>query len=259
MNKAARLLGQARRDNTGVSLADNLSSLSEDQAYAVQAALHQWQEAEGLGRIGGYKIGCTTAVMQEIVGVPNPVFGGLLEPNIFQNSATFALKDFQRVGIECEIAVRLNADLPASGAPYELAQITAAIGTCMAAIEVVDNRYGDFLAQPSAVLIADDFFQSACVLGAEISDWRSLDLAATEGRTYIDGRLAGSGLGVEVLGHPLQAVLWIAGRMAALGRDLKAGEVILTGSLTPVQWLDNGPAEAVISIDGLGDVGALFT
>lgn len=259
MSEAARILGQARLAHTAVSLPAELIPANEDQAYAVQANLHDWQAAEGQGRVGGYKIGCTTAVMQEIVGVPDPVFGGVLDSNVHHDCATFAFKDFQHVGIECEVAVRLCADLPASGGPYGREQVEAAIGACMAAIEVVDNRYGDFLEIPSPVLIADDFFQSACVLGAEVTDWRGLDLAASEGRVYINGSQQGSGLGAEVLGHPLQAVLWIANRMAALGRGLKAGEFILTGSLTPVQWLQSAPAEAVISIDGLGDVRAVFT
>jgi len=258
VSEAANILGRARLGNTGVSLAANLVPVNEDDAYRVQAALHEWQNAQGQGPVRGYKIGCTTAVMQEIVGVPNPCFGGVVESTVHQGSGNFNAKDFQRVGIECEVAVRLSSDLPASETLYDMSQIEAAIGACMAAIEVVDNRYGDFLSLPATVLIADDFFQSACVLGAEVTDWRGLDLAAVEGRVYIDGSQQGSGLGAEVLGHPLQAVLWLANRMSALGRGLKAGEFILTGSLTPVQLLDTAPARAVISIDGLGDVQALF-
>ncbi|MBC8269142.1 MAG: fumarylacetoacetate hydrolase family protein [Rhodospirillaceae bacterium] len=258
MSEAADILGRARLGNTNVSLPAGLVPANEDDAYKVQAALHDWQRSQGQGPVHGYKIGCTTAVMQEIVGVPNPCFGGVLKSRVHHGSADFSFKDFQRVGIECEIAVRLSSDLPASDTPYDLARIEAAIGSCMAAIEVVDNRYGDFLSLPATVLIADDFFQSACVLGAEVTDWHGLDLADTEGRVYIDGSQQGSGLGVEVLGHPLQAVLWLANRLSSLGRGLKAGEFILTGSLTPVQWLDTGPARAVISIDGLGDVQALF-
>jgi 2-keto-4-pentenoate hydratase len=258
VSEAAAILGRARLANNGVSLAADIVPANEDDAYRVQASLHEWQGSKGQGPVRGYKIGCTTAVMQEIVGVPNPCFGGVLESRVHQGSAGFAFNAFQRVGIECEVAVRLSSDLPASDAPYDMARIEAAIGTCMAAIEVVDNRYGDFLSLPATVLIADDFFQSACVLGAEVSDWRGLDLAGVEGRVYIDGNQQGSGLGAEVLGHPLQAVLWLANRMSSLGRDLKAGEFILTGSLTPVQWLETAPARAVISIDGLGDVQALF-
>lgn len=259
MNKAAHILGRARRDRAAVSLPVELIPLGEEAAYDLQEALHEWQGEQGQGQISGYKIGCTTEVMQQIVGVPNPVFGGVLDVNVHQGSANFASRNFQHIGIECEIAFRLCADLPARDEPYELPQLEAAIGSCMAAIEVVDNRYGDFLDMPSPVLIADDFFQSACVLGGEITDWRGLDLGTCEGRVYIDGRLQGSGTGADVLGHPLNAAVWLANRMSGLGRDLKAGQFILTGSLTPVQWLDEDPHEAVISIDGLGDVGAVFS
>lgn len=258
MSDAARLLGEARRDNTGIYLPGELVPENEDRAYSVQADLHAWQERQGQGRVAGYKIGCTTPLMQEIVGVPNPTFGGVLENRVFQGEATFPFSDFQKPGIECEIAVRLCADLPASGAPYGRARVENAIGACMAAIEVVDNRYGDFLSVPAPVLIADDFFQSACILGTEVKDWRGLNLAETEGRTYINGRFAGSGPGSEVLGHPLEAVAWLANRLAGLGRELKEGDFILTGSLVAVQWLEGVPAEATISLDGLGDVRVMF-
>jgi len=256
--RAARSLGRARVGNTGVSLPGELIPANEKDAYAVQAALHAWQQSEGHGAISGYKIGCTTALMQEIVGVPNPTYGGILETNVHHGEATFAFGDFRKVGIECEIALRLSGDLPAAGAPYDRHALEAAIGACMAAIEVVDNRYGDFLKVPPGLLIADDFFQAACVLGPEVKDWRGLDLAQAEGRTYIDGALKASGPGSEVLGHPLQAGVWIANRMASLGRGLKEGDFIMTGSLAAVQWLQSAPCEAVISIDGLGEVRALF-
>ena len=174
---AAEMLGLARRNKVGVALPGTLIPENEDDAYGVLNALHQWQDMQGEGNVVGYKIGCTTPTMQEIVGVPSPVFGGVLDVNVHHENRAFAFDDFQQVGIECEIAVRLSADLPASGAPYDRADVEAAIGACMAAIEVVDNRYGDFLSLPPQVLIADDFFQSACVLGPEVQDWRALDLA----------------------------------------------------------------------------------
>jgi len=258
VSEAAEMLGQWRLANRPVSLPEDLAPLDEDQAYGVQKSMHKWLEDHDHGPLGGYKIGCTTKTMQDIVGVPNPTFGGVMAPRVYQDEATFNFSDFQQVGIECEVAFRLSADIPASGAPYDRAIISAAIGACMAAIEVVDNRYGDFLSVPAPVMIADDFFQSACVLGTEVKDWQGLDLAAAEGRTFVNGKLAGSGFGSDVLGHPLDAVVWIANRMASLGRGLKAGQFILTGSLVAVQWPEQAPVEAVISIDGLGDVGVKY-
>ncbi len=256
--EAASLLGQARLSNSGVSLPENLIPANEDDSYAVQSLVYKWLESQGQGRFRGYKIGCTAAKMQEMLGVPHPAFGCVLENNTFYDEATFRVKDYQRVGVECEIAVEMASDLPASQAPYDYFSVEAAIGPCRAAIEIVDNRYGDFLSTPAVVMMADDFFHSACVLGPEVRGWRDLDLAQVEGRTFIDGRLADCGPGSQVLGHPLETVVWLANRLATLGRELKAGEFILTGTLAGVQWIDSAPADTVISIDGLGDVKAAF-
>ncbi len=191
--------------------------------------MHEWQRTEGQGLVSGHKVGCTSAATQKILSVSNPCFGGVIESKVHQVSVNVHTKDFQQVGIECEIVVGLSADLLVKKIQYNMPQNEAAIDTCIAAIEVVNNRYGDFLCHPTTVLIANDFFQGSFVLGAEISDWRGLDLADTEGRVYINGRLQGSGLGADILGHPLQVIFWLANRMSALGRGLNAGEFILTG------------------------------
>jgi len=251
---AASWIAAARRDKALVLPPDALRPADEDAAYAVQAALHAVEQAGGKGARIGYKIGCTTPIMQRAVGIDSPAYGGVLARNVFRGRGDFSFGDFHMPGIECEIAVRLERDLPTARAPFTRADIDNAVGACMAAIELVDNRYGDFKVCPAPVLIADDFFQVACVLGAEVSDWRTLDLAAAEGRTFVDGRLCGTGLGADVLGHPFAAVVWLANRLADRGESLKAGEFVLTGSLVSVQWIDKAPCNVAISIDGLGEV-----
>ena len=248
------MLGEQRHGGQLINFSEDLRPANEEQAYAVQAALHDWQRKNGQGDIAGYKIGCTTPVMQEILQIPNPAFGGVLENRVFMNHADFSFADFQKPGIECEIALRLSADLPPDGAPYTRETVMPAIGACMAAIELVDNRYGDFLSIGAPVMMADDFFQSACILGPEVGDWRDLNLAEIEGRTFINGKLAGSGPGSAVLGHPLEALVWLANRFAAMGRTLRAERIVMTGSLVAVQWIETGPVDVMISIDGLGDV-----
>lgn len=251
---AARHLVQLRQNQQPVSFPADLRPGDEDQAYAVQADVHRLQQEKGQGGLAGYKIGCTTPVMQSILQIHNPVFGGVLEQRVFRDHAEFSFADFRKPGIECEIVLRLGADLPLGDAPYTRDTVMPAIASCAAAIELVDNRYGDFLSAGAPVMMADDFFQSACILGADVKGWRELDLAKVEGRTFVNGKLAGSGPGSDVLGHPLEALVWLANRFAALGRNLKAGDVIMTGSLVAVQWIDAAPADIMISIDGLGDV-----
>ncbi len=79
--------------------------------------LHRWQQVNGQGQIGGYKIGCTTMVMQELPQIPSPVFGGIPANRIFSDKAELPFSQMHMPGIECEIAMRPGADLPLGGAP----------------------------------------------------------------------------------------------------------------------------------------------
>ncbi len=125
-------------------------------------------------------------------------------------------------------------------------------------MEIVDDRYGGFQNVGVPTLIADDFFHAACVVGSSVEDWQGLDLAALAGRTLIDGDEAGRGVGADVMGHPLDAVVWLADRMAAIGESLRAGQFVTTGSMVAVQWLGDPPVEATVFVEGLGEISARF-
>jgi len=257
--RAAELIGEARNEDRRVGpLPIDCAPENEADGYAIQSALHGWLTQTGSGALVGYKVGCTTPVMQEIVGVPNPAYGGIMTTGAYRGSAEFAAGAFQNPGIECEVAVRISTDTEIGRVNYDRSSIASHVGTCMAAIEIVDNRYGDFKTAGAPLMIADDFFHAACVLGLEIEEWKDLDLAALEGCTIIDGAPAGTGLGAAVMGHPLEAVAWLANALAARGRNLTAGQFVLSGSFVAVHWIDAYPTEAVVNIDGLGTVNARF-
>ena len=255
---AARLLDGARRAHHPVEpLPDVCRPLDAKAGYAVQDALHAHQAAHGMGGLAGYKIGCTTRVMQEMLGIDSPCAGGILARNVFQARAAFRLSDCVGAGAECEIAMRLSRDVPASGAPYSGERAGEYVESCMAAMEVVENRYSDFAALGVPTLIADDFFQRAVVVGEPVHAWREVDLAAAVGTTTVDGAEAGRGVGADVMGNPLEALAWLANALAERGRSLGRGDIVLTGALVAVQWLD-GPADVVAAVSGLGRVDARF-
>jgi 2-oxo-3-hexenedioate decarboxylase/2-keto-4-pentenoate hydratase len=160
--------------------------------------------------------------------------------------------------VECEIAVRLAHDLPAARAPHDRTAVAAAVGACMTAIEVVDDRYADYRALDTPTLVADDFFNAGCVLGAPRAPWRALDLAALRGRMTINGAEVGTGRGGDILGHPLAALAWLANDLAARGQQLHAGEFVLLGSVVETRWAEQGDLVA-IEIDGLGAARAEFS
>ena len=127
----------------------------------------------------------------------------------------------------------------------------------MASIEVVDDRYADWRTIGTPTLIADDFFNAGVVLGSPVRDWRRLDLAALAGRMLINGVEVGRGVGADILGHPLDALAWLADNMASRGRALKAGEFVTLGSLVATNWVAAGD-EVLIEVEGLGEARATF-
>jgi 2-oxo-3-hexenedioate decarboxylase/2-keto-4-pentenoate hydratase len=157
--------------------------------------------------------------------------------------------DYRRVGVECEIAVRLGRDLSAGSAPVTAASVRDAVAAYMAAIEIVDDRYADWRTTDTPTLIADDFFAAGCVLGEPVAD--PGDPAALVGTTTINGVEVGRGKGADVMGHPLNALAWIATSLAARGTNLRQGEIVLLGSLVETKWLERGDHVA-IAIEGLG-------
>lgn len=232
---------------------------SEEEGYAIQDALASELQPTGLGRRVGHKIGCTTKVMQDYLQIPNPCAGGVYEGTVRHERGTFPLSDFVRVGVECEIAVRLAEDLSPRATAFTREDVARAVGACMVAIEVVDDRYTDFTKLGAPTLIADDFFGAGCVLGGEITDFEPFELARVSASMLIDNASVGSGVGSDVLGNPLDALTWLANNAAGRALNgLRAGDFVLLGSLVQTKWL-NGPCEVRAVNDPLGEIVAVFT
>jgi 2-keto-4-pentenoate hydratase len=209
-----------------------------------------------VGPLVGYKIGCTSGVMQRYLGIPHPCGGGAFAKGVHNSGVSLRHGDFVRVGVECEIAMRLSRDL-ATGTAYTADSVAPAIDAYHPAIEIVDDRYADWRSIGAPTLVADDFFAAGCVLGAAVSRAKAPDLLEVIGRAAINGVEAGRGTGADVLGHPHAALAWLANHLAAGGKQLRAGQIVLTGSLVQTIWLKAGD-KAVRELSGLGTVAAEF-
>jgi len=172
MNKileAAQAIATARRDRTPLrALAADVAPQNEADGYRIQDAVHDLLAAD-VGALVGYKIGCTSAVMQQYLGIPHPCAGGVFEKGVHASGVSLRHGDFVRVGVECEIAVRLGRDLAPSSAAFTAESVAGAIEAYHPAIEIVDDRYADWQTIGAPTLVADDFFAAACVLGAPVS------------------------------------------------------------------------------------------
>ena len=241
------------RDGTRFSLDEESAPRTVDEAYAVQEAF-QDIISQARGPVAGYKIAYTTTTMQQNSGVSEPGAGVILAKNIYYSPATLESADYLRLGIECEVAARLGKDLPASRAPYNRDQIAEAVDAIMPAFEVIDGR-GSEIPDRQARLhasIATNISNAGIVLGSPVADWRKVDLAASSASMTINGELVGEGHGSDVMGHPLEPLVWLANMLAIRGKSLTAGTVVITGSIVTPKFLNPGDV-ATVAIEGIGE------
>lgn len=250
---AAALLAarHARRRHTPLD-----EALRPPDLAAAAATQHALALRLGAAPPAGFKIGATAKRMQEYLGLAGPAAGFMAASGVHQTGAKLCFADLLAPGAECELAVRLARDLPPEPCTPEVA--AAAVADLFAAIEVVENRYPDLAALGTPTLIADQVFHAAAVLGAPHPGWRALDLLPLAGRIMVDGQERGAGRGGDLLGDPMRALAWLAGSVvAAAFGGLRAGQVILLGSVTPPIWLD-GPCTIEVAFPPLPPVNVAF-
>lgn len=242
--RAAALLARHRREGRPFAgFDDDLRPRDSAEAYATQSALDDLLAAGG-DVSAGWKIGCTTPAMQEYLGIHEPAGGQIRAASVQSGAGRVVRAGLVRPGVECELAVRLAHDL---AAPCDRQSARAAIGSVMAAIEIVDERYDDWRELDAATLTADDFFGAGAILGREDVPWRELDLGAVTATMRINGEDVGSGVGADILGDPLAALVWLVNGPASES-GLCAGAIVLLGSLVVTRWVEQGD---VVTIDNV--------
>ena len=252
IQQAAQTLSGQFRAKQLYALEDRLMPSGLEEAYLIQREF-QNDISKDQGPIAGYKLAYTTAVLQQANGVSDPCLGIMLANNIRYSPCTLTAADFLQLGLECEVGVRLSGDLPPSGAPYDREKVSAAVESLTATFEIIDIRRNPDLDPKVQFLtgVAANIFNAGVVLGEPVSDWRDLDLPGAYGSMTINGEVVGGGHGSDVMGHPLEPLVWLANKLAEQGLGLSAGMVIITGSIVSPKAVNAGDT-ASITIEGLG-------
>ncbi|WP_207481225.1 2-keto-4-pentenoate hydratase [Arenibaculum pallidiluteum] len=257
--EAARLIADLRlrrgiRPPRG-ALPPELRPADLAEGYAVQAEA-RGLIAAGLGRPAGWKVGSTSPGMQAFLGIPYPCAGTLYANRVRRGEARVALQDFFRLGLECEVAVRLGPGI--GGAEPEPAALLRHVEAVMTSIEIVEWRWAEDAEAGVATLVADDFFSAGCVLGPDADPVCLAGDAGFSGRMRLDGveRLAGPAS--AILGHPLRSLAWLAEHLRAQGTPLAPGEVVTLGAVAAPLVVE-APGRVVASFDGLGEVAVVVT
>jgi 2-keto-4-pentenoate hydratase len=233
-------------------LRGELAPASLEEAYLVQDAVHRRFTAAGWGELGGHKIALTSRAVQELCGVDQPAGGAIFARTIHTSPATLSAGDFMHLGLEFELGVRLGQDLPAAGAPYDRAGVAPAVAACMPAFELIEDRDADYQDLDAASILTDKCWCGGVVLGAEVQGWQGLDLEATPVELVWNGVAVDAGVTGAAMGHPFEALAWLANLLASRGRGMRAGEIVITGSALKTRFPEPGD-EVTYRIDGLGE------
>ena len=209
-----------------VPLHDRLKTF--DEAYAVKDAFVAKQLKKYRTEVCGYKIGLTALKLQEIMKIEEPTEGEVLATRVKHSPFTVRLSDYGRLGIESEICVVLGEDLRSGCSRSNVAESLSAIH---ASYELIDDRAADYTAMNAISLIADNSWNAAVVLGE--AGGHSLDLSDRKGILTRNGKSIGEGSTSDAIGHTLDMVVWLADHLGKRGKHLKAGQLIMTGSLIP--------------------------
>lgn len=210
-------------------LTESTPGLTLEEAYALQRQLEQALVSRG-ERVIGWKVGFTNAALQERNGVTEPVLGFMLGSGVFGGGDAVPLSRFVSIGVEVEVAFLLRSDLAGPG--VTVASALLAVEGAMPAFELIDFRLGG--APRGVDVVADGVYANAIVLGRPLTAVAGLDLALEGVVLEQDGQIVATQTAAEVLGNPLVSLAWAANRLGATGRALRAGDVVLTGSISKV-------------------------
>jgi 2-keto-4-pentenoate hydratase len=240
-------LAAARRDGSYADI-DWAGITDGASAMAVQAVA---VSAYG-GRHIGYKIGATSEAAQQIVGCKGPFYGPMAANDACFDGDQVPWMDHYR-GVECEFAFTMARDYPGPGDVADRESLRGAVADCFIALEVVGRRTaGEGMPQFPGI-IADFSAHCRFVAGPGVANWAEIDLAAVTVKGLANGSLTNEGSGAAVLGHPLNALAWLAEALVADGGRLRAGDIVSTGTTLGIVKPEPG---ATITGD-FGDLGTV--
>ncbi len=251
--KRQQALGDAlyealRSQKTIAPFTDNGEPITLDDSYQISLRMLECRLRDG-EKIVGKKIGVTSKTVQDMLGVHQPDFGFLTDAMEVEDGGNAKIEgNLISPRAEGEIAFLLKEDLIGPGVTD--ADVLAATEAIMPCFEIVDSRITDWKIKIEDT-VADNASCGVYTLGKGRVDPKDLDLPNLKMKVYKNGEFLSEGMGSAVQGSPLTAVAWLANTLGEYGIVLKSNEVILSGSLVPLEPVVAGD-EMYLELEGVG-------
>jgi 2-keto-4-pentenoate hydratase len=233
-------------------LPKDLALSNAKQAVAVQNEFVRIK-AQQCGDVVGWKIALATPAMQKMVGLDAPTAGRLHRKQVVHAPADVTTKGYGRLLIEFEIAIQIGSDLLPLGTKHSGQSVASAVSAVTCAFEVADDRQADYssLGGQGMQLLADNTWNEGAVLGEWVpfsQVWSNTyatpkaddALGELKGEAFINGVSVGIGFAHDLMGHPLNAIAWLANEANERGTYLKAGDIAMLGSLVTSKFPNKG-------------------
>ncbi|MFJ5760944.1 2-keto-4-pentenoate hydratase [Neobacillus sp. NPDC093182] len=237
IQKAATALMEAENQKEPIApFTSSTEELSVEDAYNIQLFQIRQKVAKG-AVVVGKKIGLTSKAMQEMLNVTEPDYGHLLDDMMYGEGETISLHKFIQPRIEFEMAFVLNKDLKGPGVTMN--DVIEATDYVVPALEIIDSRIKDWQIKFEDT-VADNGSSAGAIIGSTTAKLDGLDLASVKMTVTRNGEFLDAAAGSAVMGHPAQAVAWLANALGSYGISLHAGEVILSGALSKAIPIEDG-------------------
>jgi 2-keto-4-pentenoate hydratase len=255
ISKIADMLYEAELKRIPIDpITDMYPSITIDDAYKIQLVNVEKKVSKG-ERVIGRKIGLTSKAMQKLFNVYEPDYGHLTNTMYVCDGGSISLSSLIQPKVEAEIAFILKEDLRGPG--LTVVDVLRATEGVVPALEIIDSRIRNWRIKIQDT-IADNGGAARFVLGSKITKLEDLDLRLVGMVFEVNDEVVATAAGASVMGNPVLAVLWLANKLLQYGTYLRAGEVILSGSL--ISAVDVKPGDFVrATFDRLGTVSVRFT
>ena len=224
---------------------------SLEEAYVVQEFLiDDWKQV--FGPVVGYKLALTSKPIQELVGLNHPCIGRLYKSQVLDSNQMVKLSNFDHLGIEFELAVRIGADMPKCSDKWTKESVKDFVKSVSAAFELIDDRSANYANLDVNSLVADNSWFGGAIIGEKKENWRQIDFGKAIVKKIVNNQIEISSTGAA-LGDPFNSVAWVANFLNDRGDELKDGQIIMTGSTFATMFPKVGDSISY-EVSGVGQI-----
>ena len=249
--EAARWLDQEHQNKANfINFNNNFGLSKHEDAYEVQDALEEvwsWK-----GKLAGYKLALTSKPIQALFGVDKPMRGNIFSKTVLYGNKKVAIEDYVHLGVEFELAVEIGEDFGANCKELNVSDCISKVAAVYPAFELIDDRNADYSTVDLISATADNSWNRMNILGNSQTNFKHLDFGNNLVTKTVNENKEKSVTGAA-LGNPFNSVLWIANSISERGKELRKGQIIMTGSTFATYFPYKGD-KIIYEVEGIGEI-----